>query len=537
MIKSNNTSLVPYASTSTGGVAGRTQIRPNARIGRQPAPPMPKNENRKTEPRIYNPYQTGGTIMPRRGDMAKSLFTDEAIEHAAIHSPLWLIKQLPQLHPSVDMALYTAITLMCPVDGIHIIAVPKGAPATVPGGTVPTDDKDTASLNEMWDSQPSEVGGSLHGLQMILTAEAILTGMACVEGVPGAELTGVRRVWPTDSLSIAFLRDNRDADLTPYQRQRFPDKSPNAIQPNGTFGWQRLDALTFFWHSINQTVEMPEGKSMCASAVNEALCDLALMQDLRDAVHNAAWPRLLLGVDKKLLHEIAVNVYKLQNWKKAADWVDDQYEKIRAYANDIGPNENVVHDASGKVENLAGGSFDGLEGVLSFLRQRVAQSLKTLPTLLGINDGSTFNYTSVEWNIYAQGLETVRQCVAQVLVDIANLHLRLIGSTSIARAIYDPIRTNDALVEANTDGVRLANAIGKEQAGYIEHDEAAMSVVGHKAVAPAQPGIVEPIPGAPTQGGGQSTNPKADKNATTKPTNEQTTKEQRDAEKQRKDNK
>lgn len=529
-------SVTPYASTSTGGVAGRTQVRPTRRrTTSAPPPTVPTNTRRQSEPRIFNPYLQGGSMMPRRGDYAAALFTDEQIEHAARFSPLWLIKQLPYLHPSVDMALYTALTLMCPVDGIKIVAVPADAPATTAEGSVEADDKDTMSLNQMWAQLPAEVGNGLHGLQLMLSCEMMLTGMACAEGVPGPELTGIRRVWPVDSLTIAFLRPNRDADLQPYQKQRYPFAAPNAQNNNATYGWQPLDASTFKWNAINQTIDVPEGKSMYASATNEALCDLALMQDLRDAVHNAAWPRMLLGVDKTILHKIAVEVYRYMG-KKATDWVDEQYARVVEYAQNIAPNENVVHEASGKVENLGGGNFDGLSDVLSFLRQRVAQSLKTLPTLLGINDGSTFNYTSVEWNIYAQGLETIRQCVATILVELANLHLRLIGSTAVARAIYEPIRTNDALIAANTKGVEIANAISMEQAGYQTHDEASMSVTGHKAVAPAQPGIIVPMKATeatatPANGAGTTPPKQAPTN------NEQTTQEDRNGKKSTDDNK
>lgn len=532
MRRTNNNAdnTVPYASTSTGGVAGRTRVKAR----RNSSTPNPTNTKRASEPRMWNPYNQGGAMMPRRGSQSAALFTDEAIEHAARHTPLWLIKQLPYLHPSVDMALYTALTLMCPVDGIKIVATPPAAGGTTPDGSVDVNDVDTASLNQMWDMQPAEVGGSLHGLQLMLSNEMILTGMAGAEGVPGPELTGLRRVWPVDALSIAFLRPTRDADLTPYQRQMYPQAAPGAqgTANTVTFGWQKLDEATFKWNAIGQTVDTPEGKSLFSSATNEALCDLALMQDLRDAVHNAAWPRMLLGVDKQILHKTAVEVYGLRG-KKATDWVDEQYAKVLLYAEEIAPNQNVVHEATGKVENLGGGNFDGLEGVLSFLRQRVAQSLKTLPTLLGINDGSTFNYTSVEWNIYAQGLETIRQCVASILVDIANLHLRLIGSTSTARAIYEPIRTNDALVAANTEGVTIANNLSKEQAGYVTHDEASLAVTGHKARAEAQPGIIVPMKATEATTGGDASTPP--KNAPTN--NEQTTQEDRNAKKQTADNK
>lgn len=452
----------------------------------------------------------------------------------ALSQPQRLLKLLPELHPSVDMALNTALRLTCPVGGVKIVAeLPDAADGSVDGGSE-VDAAACASLDAMWAQLPPEAGGSLRGLQTMLTEEMLLTGMAAAELVPGPPLAGVRRIWPVDTLTLEFWRPDRESDLELRQRQLWPQAKRS--KPAWQWGWQALPSDRVKWRSLEPRVDNPHGRAPYASALNEALADLALMQDLRDAVHNAAWPRLEVGVNLAELHRTAVEVYRIGNPKAAADWVKERWQSVVDYVAGLRSDDNVVHDSTGSVKNLQPGSFQGVEGVLSFLRQRVAQSLKTLPTLLGINDGSTFNYTSVEWAIYAQGLETLRSIVAELLVEIANAHLRLIGSRSIARAVLEPIRTNDAQVEANTESTRITNATNKEKLGYLTHDQASMEVVGRKAAAKAQPGVIEPlIPQTPAGGvvGTRKQGKPGPKNIPQNPNNEGTTKEQRNAEKAR----
>jgi hypothetical protein len=79
-------------------------------------------------------------------------------------------------------------------------------------------------------------------------------------------------------------------------------------------------------------------------------------------------------------------------------------------------------------------------------------------------------------------------------VDVAQLHRRLTGSKSKACARTKPLRANDDQMDANTESTRITNATNKEKLGYMTHDQASMSITGRAAAAPAQPGVIEPLP-------------------------------------------
>lgn len=526
----------------------------------------PGRGERLSEPRNWTPFASGGMGVLARRAPVDPLFgqTSEQIQEYATTYPMRLLSLLPDVHPSVGLALWNALRLTCPRDGYNITVYKRAAP----GAPKEKDEAAQAQADAFFAGLPPEIGG-LNGLLTQLTMMGLFTGLICVEGVPSGAIRGLHRLWPVDSLSVYFARWNRNDDLWPYQRQRFPiglgafaqgpyatpPPPPNA--PMGPAGMPSvlggafipLNPETFTWRAIDPIIDDPYGRAPYATALSEAIADLALMQDLRDAVHNAAWPRLRVGVDLMALHKVAVEVYRISDPKKAADWVNARFMEVVNYVGQLQSSDNIVHQSSGQVDNLQPGSWQGLSEILSFLRMRIVQALKTLPTLLGVSESVT-QFTSVEWTIYVEGLENLRGLVSELVVWAVNLHLRLLGSTSYAVAEYDRIKTNDALVEANTEAVRILNATNKEKLGYVTHDEGSVEVTGHSAVAEAQPGVIEPLPDAeaatnsPTAGsdsrkggaGGAVRGPRKQDNSGKRavpqnPNSEGTTKEERGAKK------
>lgn len=531
----------------------------------QYAQPIPVDiaGTRQTEPARWTPYTAGGLGIIARRAVVDPLFgtTSEQLQQFAGTQPMRLLSLLPDIHPGIGLALWNALRLTCPIDGFEIAAVKKGV-----GDADQIPDKDmTQALRDMWDNQPPEIGG-LAGFQTQLTIQALFTGLACCECVPDSALKGIYRAWPVDSLTVSFGRIGRNDDVQPYQRQVHPQYSPNGVGPGQSPGISSAMAASFsvalygaqyiplsrdrfFWSAIDPQVDDPYGRAPYATALSEVLADLALMQDLRDAVHNSAWPRTEVGVDLAALHKVAVEVYRISDPKKATEWVSARFAEIVKYVGSLGPGDNIVHDSSGNVKTLQPGGFNGMEGVLTFLRNRLVMAVKTLPTLMGISEGAT-NFNSVEWTIYAEGLETLRAFIAEIILDVCNLHLRLIGSSSRAIARYEKIRTNDSLVEANTKSVEILNATNLEKLGYMSHDEACMTITGREAFSDAQPGVIEPLAEpmagpltSPAAGGSNGSTVKGtrkmgksgtEKKVPQNPNTSGTTKEERDAKKQTK---
>lgn len=517
----NENVQAPPSSVRSGGSADGTT-------------PKPK---RVSEPGSWYPTQQGGLgLVARRSTAnAASLLSAKGVEALATKSSMRLLLELPGAHPTVGLAQWNAFRLMFAKDSWGLKAY-KPAKPTDPSAEHGEPDKEgDTSVADAIKQWPREIGG-LSGLATTLASSLLYTGMAAIECVPfpeGEPFAGVRRVWPVDTLTIAFARPGRDADLHPYQLQQYfrLDGRRRQVRTNQ---WVPMNINTFFWTAIDQQVDDPFGLPPYGTAANEVLADLALMRDLRDAVHNAAWPRMKVGVNLAELHRVAVEVYRITNPKLASEWVQNRFDEVVAYVEALAPDENVVCDTTGKVEAHEPGSFTGLEGVLNFLRQRLVQALKSLPTLMGINDGSTYNYTSVEWAIYAAGLEALRDIVLELIARGMSLHLQLQGSTSHVSAWSEKIRTNDALVEANTEEVRIRNSAMKEALGYYTHDEAAGSITKRPAVKDADPDVLRGAAGAGAKADKDGSKPNegtAGQGGASKGNNQNTNQEDREAKK------
>jgi len=137
---------------------------------------------------------------------------------------------------------------------------------------------------------------------------------------------------------------------------------------------------------------------------------------------------------------------------------------------------------AGKSTMMQGGSFAGLEAILAEMRSRIVRGLKQLPIMMAFQQGSTEGHTSVQWQVYARRLEAIRAAVLLPILEACNLHLRLLGLNMYAVAKYQPIRTTDALVEANTKAVQLANAAKEILLGWKSNEQACIEVNGHGPV-------------------------------------------------------
>lgn len=449
---------------------------------------------RLTSPKDFQLNTYSATrFIPRRN--TTGVFKEKSLSEVLLSDPYILLKNLPSIHPSVGLALWNATRLTCPANDSRIACYTKDSA----GLYNVIDEKCLSYIHELISDQPNEFGG-IQGLRSTLTSQLMLTGMCCLEVVPGNN--GIFRILPVDSLTIAFSRLYREGDCEPFQKQpvfntftqpeldlqydklesefgSIDEQGKKTLRSLFMNGYVHLNRNTFLWRAIDADVDDPYGLSPYATAVIEVVRDLMLIQDLSDAVHNAAWPRTLIGINIKELHSTAVEILRIRNSKLASEWVMDRFKEMSKLIQDVPPGANIAFDSAGDIKTLSPGSFQGIEPILAFLRQRIVQSLKSLPSLMGINDGGTFNFTSVEWQIYSAGLETVRRYIRELIQDVFNLHLRLIGIDARVIIEDEAIRATDALVEANTAAVVIQNNNALYNAGIISQEEFAANTVHH----------------------------------------------------------
>jgi len=447
-----------------------------------------RGSGRQTRPAGWNPYDLGGLgIIPRR-DVADPgfLLTRYALGNFASGSPLRLLALMRSVHPGLAQAVDNTLGLLCPPDGLRIVAVRPSRPGE---GDEGTDDGGTAALGAFWESLPNEIAG-LDGLLTTSLLSLLFTGMTCVEAVPARRMAGLARLWPVDALTIVFGRDDPDGGCVAYQKQTGAPR-----------GYQRLDPRTFYWRPVDGDADNPYGCARLGAFLSQGLAALSLNQMLRDAFRHIAWPRLKMGIDYESLWAIALDRLQL-NEDEANAWVLARVDELQRRTETLKEDDVILHDQKGSADVIEGGKgFENNEGVLERFDRHEAQSLKTRPVLVGINDSTTETQATVQWQIEGKTLERLRAAAVAPLLWAANLHFRLLGLALTARAEYETIRTSDALVEANTEAVRIANEVEKIRLGWISMEQASVAITGTGPVAEPLPGVLDP----PAAGGAAGT--------------------------------
>lgn len=424
--------------------------------------------SRQSEPNP--PTAPGGIqIVPRRSVESGMLSTRAAISRYAQDTPLRLLTYLVDIHPALSLAVWNALRLT--TSGVKVVAIDAAS--------AEQDDAATAELDALFESLPNEIGG-FRGLLSTGVLWALLTGLPFFEAVPGKRGEGVRLIVPVDSLTIRFVREGEDQVCVPKQRQTY------GTGVGQTLGYADLTPQLMFWRPIDTLPEDPYGRAPLGSAISECLRDIALMADVQQIIHRTGYPRGAVGFNFSETYKIAKEVFGIEDAGEAQQWVMEQFQASVTACSAIKPEEWFHYDSNGGFDIIEGAKgFTGLTDVLTFLRQRITQSVKSLPTLMGINDGSTQTYTTVEWHIYASAMEDIRQTVAGLLAQIASLHFRLQGRPLLGRVVAEPIRTNDAMIEAQTEALKIANEARKRDEGWQTNDDAAQAITGTDAVGPA----------------------------------------------------
>jgi hypothetical protein len=209
-------------------------------------------------------------------------------------------------------------------------------------------------------------------------------------------------------------------------------------------------------------------------------------------VQTAAWPRLAFGLPIKELKELYLTMGMSNVQADAA--MGDDIATFKKEVASILPDDNVFYDSNGKMMLIPGGTFEGIEPIITERRSRIIRALKQLPLFLGLNDSTTETQATQQKIIHGKRLNSLRSRVLAIVLKVCNLHLRLLGRPTIAKAIVQPIFPSDSLMEANTEATRITNAVAKRDQGWIDQEQAAMEVTGSGAVSDA-PEPTEPETG------------------------------------------
>lgn len=422
-----------------------------------------------------------GYIARRGVDLGTSIAVQnlEGLARMAIQQPLELISLLPDVVPEVGLAVWNAVRLGCAPGVVRIKAMTVDA-----NGGSEEEPAGTAAIHELFESLPDEVGGFddclSRNFQMVM-----FSGMCAVEAVPGPAGSGIAEIWPVNSLTLRFRRED-DGSLALYQRQT-ADPQGIGIFTTGMGGvYEPMPMKRFFYATLDGFPDDPYGRAPFGPVLTPVLECLAFMRDLTLAFHRIGMPKIDVGLDYEGWARTARDVVGIMDAGDIDNWVMQKQQEVIDMFTRLEPDDVFFHAVTDKVNAVGSGDkMPDVPGLWSLLRLRLIQALKQMPTLMGVVEGSTETWSNVDWQIYARGLESIAMKAASPLVRCANLHLRLLGMPLKAQIEIQPIRANQRLTDAQAEALEISNEARKRDEGWISQETAAMSITDSGPVAAA----------------------------------------------------
>ena len=376
--------------------------------------------------------------------------------------PSRLLEMLTDLSPEVSRALWDFLRMCNP--GYKAIA-------NWPG-TKEQDTRAQAALDAFL-AQLSDLYGSVDVVIGRLFMGAFMRGALC------SELVLDRRGRKPVDLATP------DPSSIRFQQHNDPDRG--IVWEPGQ--WQAgkfvlLNRTTFRYMAIDPMFGQPYGRPMAAPALFTTLFLLGLLHDLKRVIQQQGYPRLDLSIDTKMLLESAPHL--MANAEAFNGFVNDIVRSVEQAYSALQPDDAYIHTDVVKVNKPVGaadaGSLAGIDAVITALERMAVRALKTMPLMMGITENTGDVQSNRQWELYAAGIKAIQHYVETMLERLFGLALEAQGIQATVQWRFAELRAAEALRDAQTEAMRIANAKAKRDEGWVSQDEASVEITGSPAV-------------------------------------------------------
>ncbi len=447
---------------------------------------------RQTQPQNVNPF--GGmpyAFVPRR--MLSGI--DLARYRPEDFAPWQLMQILADSHTDVGLALWNVLRLGTKGFSYEV--------KTLTGG----DDGEGKLLLDGLVARLNPKAGGVKAVQIQMLLSWYLYGAICCEMALADTLKDVLDVFPVNPFTIQFERDAATQALVMFQQQLYQAMGPGgATQANpvaqkgvpGTTagGYRRLNDLLIHYVPCDPTIDDPYGRIPSATVINEVFFDIQFLADLKKIVHGVGTPKYVIKIIEEILAKTCPPAIKNDPNKYAA-WLDDRIAEVQAAFDGLEPEDAFVIFDSVEPDILSAKTSTNIMGLVTPLsraiERRIIKALKMMPILMASNEGTTETHGSVQFEIFAEGIASAQDAISGIWAAFFKLYLELCGRQCLVTCEFAAIKTANRLLVANAENKEILNAMLKEAAGYISHDDASIDITGSPAVGPALDGLLATI--------------------------------------------
>jgi hypothetical protein len=246
-----------------------------------------------------------------------------------------------------------------------------------------------------------------------------------------------------------------------------------------------LDIPTFFWQLLDPDADTPYETPPFLPVIQAVLFNISVMQDLERIVKRTAYPRISVKIVEETLRKFAP-VDAQTDDSVMASWLSSQKAAIGSSLSDLAPEDAAVFFDSLEIDVLEtkGNTTVDFRPLKSVIDQRIVTGLKSLPTVMGRQFGSSQTIGGVESLLYAKSIASLQEVAAHLLSRSLTLALQLEGKKGFVKVKFKPVSLRpDNELEA-FQGLKQARILEQLSLGMITDEQAALELTGNPHLPP-----------------------------------------------------
>ncbi len=240
-----------------------------------------------------------------------------------------------------------------------------------------------------------------------------------------------------------------------------------------------LDIPTFFWGLLDPDADSPYETPPFLPVIQAVLFNISVMQDLERVVKRVAYPRISVKIIEQTLRKFAPLAAQADD-EAMTKWLRAQKTEISASLSNIAPEDAAVFFDSIEVDVLEtkGNTTVDFRPLKEVIDQRIIAGLKSLPTILGRQFGSSQTLSGVEALLYSKSIISLQEIAAHMLSRALTLALRLEGSNGFVRVSFNPVNLKPENELEAYKALQQSRILELLSLGLITDEEATETLTG-----------------------------------------------------------
>lgn len=394
------------------------------------------------------------------------------------YNPIELLETIATYNADASLAIWNFLRMVNPSVTIRVVSAKDKKTA---------DEEGQKELAARYDIQygdfGKDYGGGLDVLVDVLTLTMLVQGALAGELEISDDLKDVLDWCPVDPRVVMF-------DINPDTKHviRYAWLGGNKVD---------LNPEQFRFLPLDPLVGDPRGRGPLLPALESTFFQVEVLRDLKAVAHMQGQPRIHFSVLEEVAEQhVPASLLAAGRENDKRVWMNGFLTDVADAYKTLQPDDALfTWDWVTSNPLQVGEAKIDLKSLVDVVEKQVITSLKHLPMLLGRIEGSGLAHGSIQWQIFAAGVESLRTKVQAIVSWWATQTLRIWGRPSIAIVEFPKIRSQDRKTEADAEALELASAFQMLAAGWVTNEELSQKFTGH---APAREPIMMPTPVATT---------------------------------------